>query len=139
MDKRVIKERPTRRRHSAALKRELIERSLQPGASVAALAQEHGINANLLFNWRRLHLAQQMAAGQPPADAEPATVLLPVTVEEPIASPAAPRACAPATPTPQRTGTGVIEVEIGAALVRLRGAVDEASVRCVLQALLELQ
>ena len=41
--------RDTRRRHSDALKRELVERSLQPGASVAALAQEHGINANLLF------------------------------------------------------------------------------------------
>ena len=54
MDKRVIKDR--RRRHSDALKWDLVERSLQPGASVAALAQEHGINANLLFNWRRLRL-----------------------------------------------------------------------------------
>jgi transposase len=137
MDKRVITDRAPRRRHSAALKRELVERSLQPGASVAALAQEHGINANLLFNWRRLHLEQQKAAAQLPA--EPATVLLPVTVEEPVAAPAAPHACATATPTPRRAGTGVIEVEIGAALVRLRGMVDEASVRCVLQALLELR
>uniref|UniRef100_UPI00260E13CF hypothetical protein n=1 Tax=uncultured Azohydromonas sp. TaxID=487342 RepID=UPI00260E13CF len=32
-----------------------------------------------------------------------------------------------------------LTVEIGAALVRLRGTVDEASVRCVLQALLELR
>ena len=30
---------------------------------------------------------------------------------------------------------GVIEIDIGAARVRLRGAVDEANVRCVLQAL----
>lgn len=139
MDKRVITDRATRRRHSAALKRELVERSLQPGASVAALAQEHGINANLLFNWRRLHLEQLQAAGQLPTDAEPAAVLLPVTVEEPVVAPVAPSACTPATPTPRRAGTGVIEVEIGAALVRLRGTVDEASVRCVLQALLELR
>ena len=137
MDKRVITDRATRRRHSAALKRELVELSLQPGASVAALAQEHGINANLLFNWRRLHLEQQQAAAQLPA--EPATVLLPVTVEEPVAAPAALRTSAPGTPTPRRAGTGVIEVEIGAALVRLRGTVDEASVRCVLQVLLELR
>ena len=54
MDKRDIKD--TRRRHSDAMKFELVERSLRPGASVAALAQENGINANLLFNWRRLHL-----------------------------------------------------------------------------------
>ena len=33
---------------------------------------------------------------------------------------------------------GVIEIDIGAARVRLRGAVDEANVRCVLQALSEL-
>jgi transposase len=137
MDRRVITDRAPRQRHSEALKRKLVERSLQPGASVAALAQEHGINANLLFNWRRLHLEQQQAAAQLPA--EPATVLLPVTVEEPVAAPAAPLACAPTTPTPRRAGTGVIEVEIGAALVRLRGTVDEASVRCVLQALLELR
>ncbi len=137
MDKRVITDRAPRRRHSAALKRELVERSLQPGASVAALAQEHGINANLLFNWRRLHLEQQQVAAQLPAEAAP--VLLPVTVEEPVAAPAAPPACAPTIPTPRRAGTGVIEVEIGAALVRLRGTVDEVSVRCVLQALLELR
>ena len=30
---------------------------------------------------------------------------------------------------------GVIEIDIGAARVRLRGVVDEANVRCVLQAL----
>jgi transposase len=75
MDKRVITDRATRRRHSAALRRELVERSLQPGASVAALAQEHGINANLLFNWRRLYLEQLQAAGQLPTHAEPAAVL----------------------------------------------------------------
>ncbi|NDZ18943.1 hypothetical protein C7T35_21695 [Variovorax sp. WS11] len=35
---------------SEKLKQELVERSLEPGASVAAIAQEHGINANLLLN-----------------------------------------------------------------------------------------
>lgn len=45
-----------RREHSAALKRELIERSLQPGASVSGIALDAGINANLLFKWRREHL-----------------------------------------------------------------------------------
>ena len=53
MDKRVISAKDTRRRHSEELKQELVDRSLEPGASVAAIAQEHGINANLLFNWLR--------------------------------------------------------------------------------------
>ena len=56
MDKRVTTGRISRRKHDEAFKRELVERSLQPGASVAAIALENGINANLLFNWRRLYL-----------------------------------------------------------------------------------
>ena len=132
MDKRVINGKDTRRKHSEALKRDLVERSLQPGASVSALAQEHGINANLLFNWRRLHLRAQMPCAtpvQPPA-------LLPVTVETAVPQPAAKTIQAPATAT--RAPTGAIEIEIGSARVRLRGTVDEASLRNALRALSEL-
>lgn len=28
---------------------------LQPGNSVASIARKHGVNANLLFGWLRLH------------------------------------------------------------------------------------
>lgn len=52
----------TRRRHSDAFKLSLIECTLGPGASVAAIAQDAGINANLLFNWRRLHLQSLASA-----------------------------------------------------------------------------
>ena len=48
-------------------------------------------------------------------------------------APTAARQQAPSAPA--RAPTGTIEIEIGGARVRLRGAVDEASVRCVLQAL----
>jgi len=44
---------PGRRHHDRALKARLVELSLQPGASASAIAREHGINANLLFTWRR--------------------------------------------------------------------------------------
>ena len=56
MDKRVTTGRISRRKHDEAFKRELVEHSLQPGASVAAIAQDNAINANLLFNGRRRHL-----------------------------------------------------------------------------------
>lgn len=36
-------------------KRQLIEAAMQPGVSVARLALEHGINANLLHTWIRRH------------------------------------------------------------------------------------
>ncbi len=98
----------TRRRHSAAFKRKLLDLSQQPGASVAAIALEHGINAR---------------ANSP--------VLLPVAleVEELPASRAGAQGVA--------ASRGVIEVELGQARLRLRGCVDEASLRCLVRALRE--
>ena len=126
LDKRATTGRISRRKHDEAFKRELVERSLQPGASVAAIAQGSSINANLLFNWRRLHLRRGESTI---ATTSPAPTLLPVTVEEHVAT-----ACKPAA-GPGRAPSGVIEIDIGAARVRVRGVVDEATVRWVLQAL----
>jgi transposase-like protein len=36
-------------------KRQIVAEAMVPGASVAAVARKHGVNANLLFGWRRLH------------------------------------------------------------------------------------
>ncbi|MEX3968925.1 transposase [Paraburkholderia sp. EG286B] len=33
----------------------------EPGVSIARLARENGLNANLLFTWRRRYLAEQQA------------------------------------------------------------------------------
>lgn len=43
----------TRRRHSPELKRRVLEACAQPGASVARVAMEHGLNTNLVHKWRR--------------------------------------------------------------------------------------
>ena len=130
MDKRVTKGQDTRRRHSDAFKRALVERSLEAGASVAAIAQEAGVNANLLFNWRRLHLQAQM----PAVGATAAAVLLPVTVVAQVDR-AAPQVPTPPGPALRCASAGAIEIDINGARVRLRGAVDEASIRAVLRAL----
>ena len=64
-------------------------RVLAPGASVSKVAQRYGVNANLLFTWRR-QVARSCAGGK----LEPLQ-LLPVTVADegmpaaPIALPAA--------------------------------------------------
>jgi transposase len=99
--------------------------------SVAAIAMAHGINANLLFGWRRRHLE---ATGQrePVAPAAPPAVLLPVSIS---ATPGEARRAPPPLPPPTRSGTGTIEIEIAGAHVRLRGPVDDASLRLVLSAL----
>jgi transposase len=128
MDKQVVRAPRRRREHSSEFKRELVARSLEPGVSVAAIAMDSGINANLLFGWRRRHL-DSLGQAEPASRRSPAAVLLPVSIE------ASPREihCTPAAP-PTRSG-GAIEIEIGSARVRLRGPVDDASLRSVLTAL----
>ena len=134
MDKQVVRAPRRRREHSAEFKRELVARSLEPGVSVAAIAMGSGINANLLFGWRRRHL-DSLAQAEPLPARSPTAVLLPVTIE------AGPREthCAPPAPAPAtRVSSGTIEIEIGSARVRLRGPVDDASLRSVLTALRSL-
>lgn len=52
----------------------MAELSLQPDACVAQLAREHGVNDNLVFNWRNLHRQGLL---------DPAVLagMIPVTVE----------------------------------------------------------
>ena len=135
MDKRVINGKDTRRRRSETLRRDLVERSLRTGASASALAQDHGINANLLLNWRRLHLQAQNLDTVVAAPA-PMPTLLPVTVQPEMQPPTAQPQQPPLAPA--RASTGTIEIEIGNARVRLRGTVDDASLRSVLRTLSEL-
>ena len=45
--------RAPRRRHSDELKARVLSECAQPGASVARVAQAHGLNANLIHKWRR--------------------------------------------------------------------------------------
>jgi transposase len=132
MDEQVVRAPRRRREHSEGFKRDLVARSLEPGVSVAAIAMDSGINANLLFGWRRRHL-QSLARAEPAPVRSPAAVLLPVSIES------CPREVHYAAPTPPaRSGSGTIEIEIGSARVRLRGPVDDASLRSVLTALRSL-
>jgi len=120
----------SRRQHERAFKDELIAQSLVPGASVSAIAMKGGVNANLLFKWRREHV-KAMAASVPTA-----ATLLPVWVISETASPSAVQPTAPVDPAMDRSSrVGVIEVEIAGALVRLRGVVDEPLLGSVLRAL----
>ncbi len=122
----------SRRVHSVAFKGDLVARSLQPGASVSALALAAGINANLLFKWRRMHLRAQRGAVASLAHRAP--VLLPVTLAVPTAAPSS------ATSSPRANAAmagGSIDIQIAGVRIRLRGPVDEAGLRHVLNALRE--
>lgn len=126
MPRQETQAKPARRQYTPAFRRELVERCLQPGASVSGIALENGINANVVFRWRREHLRAISGVGQYGAAQ---AVLLPVKLA--AATPTEPASMSSCSPMP----TGVIEIDIGAARVRLRGSVDEANLRCVLQTL----
>jgi transposase len=72
-------ERP-RRSWSADEKRRIVRETLEPGSSVATVAQRHGLNANLLFKWRR---TASLGVSTAPSGA----VIVPAVVHDPRASP----------------------------------------------------
>src|SRR5215469_2714648 len=49
----VVSERRVRRWRSVAEKRQIVQLTLEGGASVAEVARAHGVNANQVFKWRR--------------------------------------------------------------------------------------
>ena len=98
-------------------RRQIVEETLQPGASVAVIARQHGVNANQVFHWRKLYREGRLELK--PAAAE----LLPVRIAEVVSSELPPaRLCA-----------GVIVVELGRARIRIEGSVDSDNLRLVLE------
>ena len=65
-----------RRFWSSDEKRRMVAESFAPGASVSKVAQRYGVNANLLFTWRRRD-ARSAASG-----AVEAVELLPMRIED---------------------------------------------------------
>lgn len=58
------------RQHPASLRQQVLMECAQPGASVARVAQSHGLNANMVHAWRRLEreaLASQDSSAPAPA------------------------------------------------------------------------
>ena len=107
---------------------ELVRQTLVPGASVAEVAQRNGVNANLLFKWKRLH-----ERGLLPAPKESAA-LVAVTVTKTRGR----RVKAGKTRKPRRISEptrGTIEIEVPGARIYLHGAVSESDLASALRAL----
>ncbi len=123
---RIRVNRTGRRTYSPEYKLEIVEECSVPGVSVAAVALAHRMNANLVRRWIVQHRNGRLVRtlNAPPR-------LLPVTL-----SALAPLARAElASPALKAITPGVIEIELEAAHVRVRGAVDATALRTVLEAL----
>lgn len=100
-----------RRRWSAAEKEQLVAASLEPGASVSAIAREVGIHPGQLYGWRR-----QLRA--------------------PVQTGFAPVRIAPEASAVDLAGPGTIEIELASgARMRIMGVVDRAALSVAIVAL----
>lgn len=114
-----------RRRRSKLERRQIVEETLRPGVSVAVIARQHGVNANQVFQWRKLYQAGLL-------ESESAGVeLLPVRISEVVT----PSAHGVQESARRRSGCGAIHIEIGEARVRIEGAPDPSCVRAVVESL----
>jgi transposase len=109
-----------RRLRTAEEKLRIVQETLIPGASVAQIAHRHGVNANLLFSWRRQHEQGVLAERTRPPRA---ATMLPVHVATPSAASSA-------------AGVATIEIELPCgARVRVIGDVAAERLTAVLSAL----
>ena len=100
-----------RRRWSLAEKERLVVASLEPGASVSAIAREAGIHASQLYGWRR-QLRTRQVIGFAPVKIDPEAALAGVA------------------------GHGTIEIEFASgARMRITGAVEAALLQSAIAAL----
>ncbi len=117
-----------RRRYTKEFRRQVVEETLVPGASIAGVALKHHLNANLVFTWRR-----RLLPALAPVRAR-AVKLLPVTITDPETR-AAPAADTGAAGKRRYRTRGTIEIELNGARLVVKGAVDAEALRVVLAAL----
>lgn len=117
----------TRQRRSVQEKRQMVEATLVPGASIARVARAYGVNANQLFHWRKLY-----RQGLLEAPSTTAPKLLPVHI---TGLPS--REFLESSPVEQKATTApTLRIEIaGKARLSIEGC-DERSLCAVLECLL---
>jgi transposase len=114
---------PKRRYLAVEEKRRIVEETLVEGASVARVARAHGLNANLVFNWRRLFQKGLLCR-------RGTAKLLPVKVT----GESSPTSLDGAGDS-QSWSAGTIQIQLRNAHVRIEGSVDAGLVRVVMESL----
>ncbi|MGO9437651.1 MAG: IS66-like element accessory protein TnpA [Terracidiphilus sp.] len=117
-----------RRRRSVSEKLQIVQLTMEPGASVAEIARAHGVNANQVFKWRRLFERGQLSD----AGAR-STALLPVTISADAETKPEPTN---ATSDVQTSSGGAIHIELpGRAIIRVESGAELTLLRRILESL----
>jgi transposase len=108
-------------RRSVRERREIVEETLLPGASVSRVARRHDVNANQVFYWRKLYREGQLGSG---AD----TQLVPVKV-------ANDRSIEAVKEDDFIPRSGTLEIKLSKGTLRIFGTVDVPALRAVIECL----
>ncbi len=119
----VLKDGRTRRFRSKLERRQIVEETLRPGASVSLVARAHDVNTNQVFKWLKQYRQGRL-------EVESQTTLLPVKLADAVQKP---RPASRRETKPRRSG--IIDIDLGNARVRIEGAADPDCVRAALEGL----
>jgi transposase len=123
--KQALEEVRTRRRWTIEEKRRITQETLVPGASVARIAQRYALNANQLFQWRKLYREGRLGS-------RANVKLLPVTIaDERLVE--AEKVAEPVSAEP----LGTIEIRLPRGTVQITGRVELLTLRAAIESLLE--
>jgi transposase len=110
--------RRVRRWRSISEKRQIVQLTLEPGASVAEVARLHGVNANQVFKWRREFERGELE--------DACAALIPVMVS----------GASDAKQVPQGSCGGAIHIEFaGRAVISVESGADLPLLRLILESL----
>lgn len=121
----IVENGPKRRFRSKQERRRIVEETLKPGASVSQIARAHDVNANQVFAWRRLYREGRLEIPQG------TSALVPVKITESVERL---RAKSDRKSNPIRSG--IIDIDLGHARIRIEGAADPDCVRAAVERLI---
>ena len=119
----VIPDRPKRHFRSKQERRAIVEETLKPGASVSVVARAHDVNANLVFGWRKLYREGRLEVS------ETSRALVPVKITDAVKK-------LRLSGQRKTNPTGIIDIDLGHARVRIEGAADPDCVRAAIEGLI---
>jgi transposase len=109
------------RRRTIQERRQIVEETLQAGASVSRVARRYDVNANQVFYWRKLYREGRLGGGSTGAR------LLPVKIR--------PDQSLEAVKSNLAVQLGTMEIKLSKGTLRIAGAVDLVALQAVLECL----